>query len=198
MLHCTHFDMMTYLLIWKKNKKLFSSKWNKHWRILASWHYQIQKKNIFIIVDASASGVGAILVQADDKRQMHVITYNWRNFTESEQKIAVIYRELTAIVYAFEIYEILISCSKHLIAIFTDYKPILSLFAREVSMNTPFLRDQNVFTRFPNLIFWTEGQKLCLARLLGRSFSKMLLEYQKKLHETNPQKIDLHTAASKI
>ena len=41
----------------------------------------------------------------------------------------MIYRELTAIVYALQNYEFLTSRSKHPITIFTDHKPILNLFA---------------------------------------------------------------------
>ena len=55
------------------------------------------------MVDASVIRVGTVLVQSDDKRQMQDISYYSRRFTESEQKIAVIFRELTAIVYALEI-----------------------------------------------------------------------------------------------
>ena len=89
------------------------------------------KNPFFIMVDASAAGMGTVLAQADNNGQMQIISYNSRLFTESEQKIAIIYRELSAIVYALEIYEFIIIGSKHPITIFTDHKPILSLFARK-------------------------------------------------------------------
>ena len=60
------------------------------------------------MVDASAIEVGTVLVQPDDRRQMQGIYYKSRFFAKSEQKLAVICRELTVIVYAFENYENLI------------------------------------------------------------------------------------------
>ena len=56
------------------------------------------------MVDASAIGVGIVYVHVEDKGQMQDIYYNSRIFTESDQKNAMIYRELTAIVYALEVY----------------------------------------------------------------------------------------------
>ena len=56
------------------------------------------------MVDASAIRVGTVFVQADEKRQMQVISGNSPIFTESEEKSAVTYNELTHIVYALEIY----------------------------------------------------------------------------------------------
>ena len=106
------------------------------------------------MVDASAIEGGTVLVQTDGKGQMQVISYNLRIFTESEQKLAVIYRELSAIVYTLEIYEILIIGSKHPITILTDHKPILTLVTRKGNRNTRFSRYQIVFTRFPKLVIF--------------------------------------------
>ena len=85
------------------------------------------------MVDASSIGVGTVLFQADGKEQMQLMSCNSRLFNESEQKVAILCREITAIVYALEIYEFLIISSNHPITIFTDQKPILSLFARKVT-----------------------------------------------------------------
>ena len=95
--------------------KLFCSKSNKHYLQIA-----IKKPFSQKIVDASAIGVGTVLVQTDDKGQLQDISYNWRFFT-FEQKIAKIYRDLTAIVYAFEIYNCLTIGSKHPITILRDH-----------------------------------------------------------------------------
>ena len=56
---------------------------------------------------ASAIGVGIVLVQTYDKRQMQLESCDLRNFTLIDQKLAVIDRELTVIVHAFESYELL-------------------------------------------------------------------------------------------
>ena len=44
------------------------------------------EKAIFIMVDASAIGVGTKVVQSDDTGQMQVISHNSLSFTKSEQK----------------------------------------------------------------------------------------------------------------
>ena len=69
----------------------------------------------FIMVDASAIGIGTVLVQSDEHNQMQVISYNSRLFTENEQKSAIMYRELCAVAYALEIYEFIIIGSNILI-----------------------------------------------------------------------------------
>ena len=54
----------------------------------------------FISVDASLVGIGAMLAQNDKNNKMKIVSYNSRVFTTQEQKMATIYRELTAIIYA--------------------------------------------------------------------------------------------------
>ena len=85
------------------------------------------------MVDASAIGVGTVLLRADGKEQMQLMSYNSRLFNECEQKVAILSREITAIVYALEVYEFLIHSSNHPITIFTDQRPIRSIFARKVT-----------------------------------------------------------------
>ena len=77
--------------------------------------------------------------------QLQVISYLSCSFTEGEQKFAVIFREITAIVYALEICESLLNGSKHPITFFTDQKPILSLYARKGNVSHRFFRYQFFF-----------------------------------------------------
>ena len=144
----------------------------------------------FIMVDASATGIGTVLVQSDEHNQMQVISYNSRLFTENEQKSAILYRELCAVAYALEIYEFIIIGSKHPITVFTDHKPILSLFARQGPINQKIFRYQLKFTKFSNLvIFWSRGKKLALADLLSRNFSSKLIKFQQARHKYKPPSI---------
>ena len=99
-------------------------------------------------------------------------------FTESEQKLALIYRELTATVYALEVYEFLKIGFKHPIEFFRDHKPILSPFAGKGNINARLLRYKIVFTHFPKLIiFWTQGQKIGLVNLLSGFFPIKIPKY---------------------
>ena len=120
------------------------------------------------MVDASAIGVGTILVQADNKDQMHALSINCGIFTGSDRKLAKLYRELNAIVCTLKIYRFLLVGSKHPITFLNDHKPILSLLVRKRIKSPRFSRHQIVFIRFPKLVFlWTQGQKRFLADVLS-------------------------------
>ena len=90
----------------------------------------------------------------EDKGQLQDIYYNSRIFTESDQKNAVIYREITAIVYALEVHEILIIDTEHPIINLRDHKPIASFFARKDIMY-PHVSGSKLFSHaFQNLLLF--------------------------------------------
>ena len=115
-------------------------------------------KEIFLMVDTSACGVGTVLDQAADQDQMQILSCISRIFTENEHKIATKCRELNAIVHALKIYELLSISSKDPRTVLTDHKPILSFLARKSNINFCLFRYQIVFRRFSKLVFfWTQG-----------------------------------------
>ena len=122
------------------------------------------------MVDASALGIGTVLDQVNDKGQMQVISYKSRIFTGSEQNLAVFYKEFTAVVFELEIYEVLIIGSKHPITIFTDHKPIISLFPRKSNINLQFFRYQILFTCFPKRFFFGHRNKFLLSWFVKQTF----------------------------
>ena len=91
----------------------------------------ITKHPFFITVDASLVGLGAVLIQMNEENKMRVISYNSRILNTQEQKLSTLDRELLAIVYALQRYEILIIESPHPIYLFTDHKPLLHCFAKK-------------------------------------------------------------------
>ena len=119
----------------------------------------ITQNTIFNLVDASAIGVGTVIVQDDDKGQMKFISYNSSFFTEPEQKIPVIYRKLSVIGYALEIYYFTIIGSKHPITTFTDRKQVLSLNARKSNINPHFSGPKLLSHDFQNLLFFGDRDK---------------------------------------
>ena len=87
------------------------------------------KHPFFITVDDSLVGLGAVLIQMNEENKMRVISYNSQILNTQEQKLSTLDREFLAIVYALQVYELLIIGSPHPIYIFTDHKPLLHCFA---------------------------------------------------------------------
>ena len=71
------------------------------------------KHSLFITVDASLIGLGAVLFQLNEQNKMKVISYNSRIPNPQEQKLSTLDRELLGIVHALQIYEFLIIGSPH-------------------------------------------------------------------------------------
>ena len=118
-------------------------------------------------------------------------------FTESERKTGILYPEKTATVYVLEIFEFPLLSAKHPITIFTDHKPILSLFARKGITNPRFSRYHVLLTHFPKLvILWTQGKNFLRHICYLKIFQTRLLQYKQNLHKTSPTSIELLTASS--
>ena len=81
-------------------------------------------------MSVDASGLGAILFQANDKTgKTQVISYNSRLLTSSEQRQPIMLKELMAIIFALQAYEFLIIGSEHPKTIFLDHTPLVWLFS---------------------------------------------------------------------
>ena len=89
------------------------------------------KHPFFITVDASLVGLGAVLFQMYEENKMRVLSYNPRILNTQDQKLSTLDRELLAVVYSLQIYEIHIIGSPHPIYIFPDHKPLLHCFAKK-------------------------------------------------------------------
>ena len=100
------------------------------------------KHPFFITVDASLTGLAAVLFQLNEQNKMKVIPHNSRILNSQEQKLSTLDREL-GIVHALQIYEFLIIGSPHPIHIFTDHKPLLHCFTKKGNLSphkNPFLQ----------------------------------------------------------
>ena len=92
------------------------------------------KHPLFITVDASLIGLGAVLFQLNEENKMKVMSYNSRILNPQEQKLSTLERELLGIVHALQIYEFLIIGSPHPIHVFTDHKPLFHWFTKKVTL----------------------------------------------------------------
>lgn len=84
------------------------------------------KKNTHLHVDAGPTGLGAILSQEQgDKTE--IITYASRTLTETEQKYSQIEKELLAVVWAIQHFNIYLLGNKF--TLHTDHKPLISILS---------------------------------------------------------------------
>ena len=121
------------------------------------------KHPFFITVDASLIGLGAVLFQLNEQNKMKVRSYNSRILNPQEQKLSTLDRELLGIVYALQIYELLIIGSPHPIHIFTDPKSLLHCFTKKGNLSPRFYRAQMQLTKFSKLkIIHTPGKNFLL------------------------------------
>ena len=85
------------------------------------------KHALFVTVDVSLIGLGAVLFQVNEDHKTEVISYNFSILNPQKQELSTLGRELLGIVQALQIYELLIIGSPHATLIVTDHKP-LTLF----------------------------------------------------------------------
>ena len=67
-----------------------------------------KKHHIFITVEASLIGLGAVLFQFNEENKIKVISCNSRILNPQEQKLSTLYREILGIVHALQFYDFLI------------------------------------------------------------------------------------------
>lgn len=79
-----------------------------------------------IQVDASGSGLGAVLLQRDSESNMHIIAFASRTLTPAERNYAIIEREALAIAFAVERWKVFLW--GHTFTIATDHRPLVSIF----------------------------------------------------------------------
>ena len=121
---------------------------------------------------------------------MEVISYTSRILNTQQQKVSTLDRELLAVVYALQIYEVLIIGSPHPICIFTDHKPLLHCFAKIGNLSPGFYGAQMQLTKFSKLkIIHTPGKNLTVADVLSRTFTKEQLQIHQLRHKQLPPKI---------
>ena len=148
------------------------------------------KHPIFITVDASLIGLGAVLFQLNEQNKMKVISYNSRILNPQEQKHSTLDRELLGIVHALQIHEFLIIGSPHPLHIFTDHKPLLHCFTKKGNLSPRFYRAQMQLTKFSKLkIIHTPGKNLSVADMLSRSSTKAELQINQLKHKQLPPQI---------
>ena len=111
------------------------------------------------------------------ENELKVISYNSRILNTQEQKLSTLDRELSAIVYASQLYEFLLIGSPQPVYIFTDHKPLLQCFAKKGNLSPRFHRAEmhlRTFSKFKIILHLEKN--LNLETMLSRTFTKQQLE----------------------
>lgn len=96
------------------------------------------QKPFFIHVDASETGVGAVLMQKDSEA-LHPVCYYSQKFKGYQKSYATVEKEALGIVLALEKFEVFLAGSAFVITVFTDHSPLV--FIEKVKFkNTRVLR----------------------------------------------------------
>ncbi len=76
--------------------------------------------------DASALGIGAVLMQTEDCKRLHAIAYASRVLTSAESKYSVIHLEALAVVWALQHFRDIIF--GYLVTVHIDHIAVTQLF----------------------------------------------------------------------
>lgn len=125
-------------------------------------------KPLIVSCDASSYGIGAVLLQQDENKTLHPVSYISRTLSKAEQRYAQIEKELLAIAWACERFD------RYLVGlqfrIETDHKPLVPIlttkFLDDLSPRLQRLRMK--LMRFYFDVSHTPGKDLVTADLLSR------------------------------
>ena len=133
-----------------------------------------------ISADASAYGLGAVLLQRQPGKDWRPIAFASRTMTETEQRYSQIEKESLALVWACEKFSDYVIGKQ--ITLETDHKPLVPLLGRASLCNLPprILRFRLRLTRFQYSIVHVPGKQLYTADTLSRA----PLEVKHQVEET--------------
>lgn len=119
-------------------------------------------------VDASGSGIGAVLLQRDSEENVHIIAFASRTLTPAERRYAVIEREALAISFAIEKWKIFLWGFQFQIA--TDHRPLVSIFnSRDtLQVNARISRFVTRLLPYNYTVYYKAGPDNVIADFLSR------------------------------
>ncbi|PIK48181.1 hypothetical protein BSL78_14973 [Apostichopus japonicus] len=121
-------------------------------------------KPVTLSVDASKSGVGAVLLQENKP-----VAYASKTFTEAQTRYAQIEKELAAIVYGCEKFHQYIF--GRMVTVETDHKPLESIFKKPLSRAPPRLQRMLLkLQKYVLSVSYKKGSELHVADALSRNY----------------------------
>ena len=153
--------------------------------------YYDPKRPICLSTDASKDGLGAVILQQDNKDELwKPVAYASRAMTSAEMRYAQIEKELLGIVYGAERFHQFIYGAT--VQAETDHKPLVSLFQK--LLNDCPLRVQRLLLqvqRYDLHVTYTPGKMLVVADTLSRAPEKHTVDDRDSLNDEIQSYINL-------
>ncbi len=125
-------------------------------------------KPFALAVDASQEGVGAVLLQPDEKDVNHPVSYFSRKFTPAQRNYSVVEQELLAIILALQHFEVYVPAYGPQVTVFSDHSP-LQFLGRFKYKNMRLTRWSLLLQEYNLLIQHIRGAENVTADCLSRA-----------------------------
>ena len=125
------------------------------------------EKPFKIMIDASDIGVGAVLLQTDEKGLEHPVCYYSKKLNKHQQRYSTIEKEGLGLVLALQQFEVYINSGKHEIEVFTDHN-LLTFLGRMKNNNQRILRWSLLLQEYNIVIKHVPGRGNVIADAVSR------------------------------
>ena len=124
-----------------------------------------------LATDASDSGIGAVLLQADEEGIKHPVAYFSRKLLPAERKYSTIEKEALSLIKAIEHFNIYFSPSLFPIQVFTDHNPLIFINKCK-NKNQRILRWSLLLQEYDLRLQHISGKSNIVPDVLSRSYEK--------------------------
>lgn len=119
-------------------------------------------------VDASALGMGAVLLQEDDEGFEHPICYFSRKFNKPQRNYSTIEKEALGLILALQFFEVYVGSSVLPVTVYTDHNPLVFL-SRMYNHNQRLMRWALIVQNYNLIIKHKKGSENIVADTLSRA-----------------------------
>ena len=129
-------------------------------------------KQFIIRTDASKDGIGGVLIQKDDKNVEKPIHYMSRTLKPAEMNYGITDLEGAAAAYCVKKFKSYITGNQYETLLFTDHKPLISIFKSKETLNSRQSRWVIMFSMLKVNVIYEPGKRNVLADALSRLRTK--------------------------